>query len=312
MHGRRVAPIEERREPALAEAARLRRRAARLGAGHRDAAKIGNDRRRQAAQPRPQTRRYARRRTSHGSISTATISTTPRKAGTAPGGNCATAETSIFSPPTSMMRVTGTPSRSTLSIRPMKIAPRHEPMTRPRPPKIAAPPTITEAMAMSSAPMPKVGSASLLCATFINPASHGAQRGQDIGAHAHEAGVDAGVARRLLVAARRVGRPAERRIGEGDRRDRRNDQEDDDLIVEAERVDFAEAEEVGVIVRLDLEGDVLAAGQAEDDAAADEQHGQRGDEGGHLEDRDEKAVDQPDGQAEREAPDTAVVTSRSK
>ena len=43
-------------------------------------------------------------------------------------------------------------------------------MTRPRPPKIAAPPTITEAMTMSSAPRPKAGSASLLCARFINPA----------------------------------------------------------------------------------------------------------------------------------------------
>ena len=107
---------------------------------------------------RPRSRAHSRgttrRRTSQGSISTATISTTPRKAGTAPGGNCATAATSIFSPPTSMMRVIGTPSRSTLSIRPMSTAPRHEPITRPRPPKIAAPPTTTAAMAMSSAPMP--------------------------------------------------------------------------------------------------------------------------------------------------------------
>ena len=43
-------------------------------------------------------------------------------------------------------------------------------MTRPRPPKIAAPPTITDAIAINSAPMPNCGSASLLCATFINPA----------------------------------------------------------------------------------------------------------------------------------------------
>ena len=59
----------------------------------------------------------------------------------------------------------------------------------------------------------------------------------------------------------------------------------------------------GVLGRLDLEGDVLAAGEAEDDAAADEQHGQRGDEGGHFEDGDEEAVDQADGEAEGEAPD---------
>ncbi len=65
----------------------------------------------------------------------------------------------------------------------------------------------------------------------------------------------------------------------------------------------AEAEEVGKRVRLDLEGDVLAAGQAEDDAAADEQHGQRRDEGGHFEDGDEEAVDQADRQAEHEAPE---------
>ncbi len=78
----------------------------------------------------------------------------PSAAGTAPGGNCATAATSIFSPPTSITRVIGTPSRSTLSIRPTKITPMQEPSIRPRPPVIAAPPTMTEAMAISSAPSP--------------------------------------------------------------------------------------------------------------------------------------------------------------
>ena len=111
-----------------------------------------------------------RRRTSHGSISTAMIRMTPRKAGTAPGGNCETAATSIFSSPTWMMRVIGTPSRSTLSIRPTRMAPRHDPITRPRPPKIAVPPTITDAMTTSSTPKPDSGSASLFCATFISPA----------------------------------------------------------------------------------------------------------------------------------------------
>ena len=68
-----------------------------------------------------------------------------------------------------------------------------------------------------------------------------------------------------------------------------------------------------ISVRLDFERDVLAAGETEDHAAADEQHRQRGDEGGHLEDGDEKPIDQADGQAEREARrTTAVQTPRSK
>jgi len=43
-------------------------------------------------------------------------------------------------------------------------------MIRPRPPKIAAPPTITDEMTINSTPKPDNGSASLFCATFISPA----------------------------------------------------------------------------------------------------------------------------------------------
>jgi hypothetical protein len=46
--------------------------------------------------------------------------------------------------------VIGQPSRSTLSISTTNAAPRQEPMTRPRPPRIEAPPMITDAMTISS------------------------------------------------------------------------------------------------------------------------------------------------------------------
>jgi hypothetical protein len=48
------------------------------------------------------------------------------------------------------MRVVGQPSRSTLSMTTVSIAPRHAPITRPRPPRIDAPPMMTAAMTMSS------------------------------------------------------------------------------------------------------------------------------------------------------------------
>ena len=53
---------------------------------------------------------------------------------------------------------------------PTRMAPRHDPTIRPRPPKIAAPPTITDEMTISSTPKPDNGSASLFCATFMSPA----------------------------------------------------------------------------------------------------------------------------------------------
>ena len=53
---------------------------------------------------------------------------------------------------------------------PMRIAPRQDPITRPLPPKIAAPPTMTDEMAINSTPKPASGSASLFWATLINPA----------------------------------------------------------------------------------------------------------------------------------------------
>ena len=106
-----------------------------------------------------------------GSISTATSRIRPRKAGTAPGGREAMAWTCISWSPTLSVRVIGTPSRSTLSIRTTRIAPRQEPSTRPRPPMIEAPPTITAAMTISSAPRPYCEVTPLSWATFIRPAS---------------------------------------------------------------------------------------------------------------------------------------------
>ena len=199
-----------------------------------------------------------------------------------------------------MMRVIGTPSRNTLSIRPTRIAPRHDPITRPRPPKIAVPPTITEAMTIELGAETECRVGILALREIHQSGGDGAKRGQHVGAHANKAGVDAGVAGGLLVAAGRIGRPAIGRIGESDGADRRDDDEDDDLIVEAERVDLADAEERRIFVRLEFESDVLAAGQPEDDAAADEQRRQGRDKRRHLENGDEKAIGQSDDETERE------------
>ena len=106
-----------------------------------------------------------------GSISTAPSRIRPRKAGTAPGGSCAVPCTSILMPATSTMRTVGTPSRSTLSISTTSAAPMQAPITRPRPPAIEAPPTITAAMTISSAPWPYWEVMPLSWATFISPAS---------------------------------------------------------------------------------------------------------------------------------------------
>ena len=135
------------------------------------------------------------------------------------------------------------------------------------------------------------------------PRGHRAKRGQHIGAHPHEAGVDAGVTRRLLVAADRIGRPADRRIRKGGGGDGGGNDEEDDLVVEAEGVDFAEMEEGRKFPRLDLERDVLASGDAENHASPDEQHRQRGDERRHFENGDQQAVDQSDREPHDEAPD---------
>ena len=79
--------------------------------------------------------------------------------------------TSILIPPTSMVRVMGTPSRSTLSISTTSAAPMQAPSTRPRPPAMDAPPTMTAAMTISSAPWPYCEVMPLSWATFISPAS---------------------------------------------------------------------------------------------------------------------------------------------
>ena len=86
----------------------------------------------------------------YGSISTATIKSSPRNTGTAPTGSEKTALTAISSSPIWMVRVIGQPSRSTLSSSTTSMAPRHEPKTRPRPPRIEAPPMITAAITVSS------------------------------------------------------------------------------------------------------------------------------------------------------------------
>ena len=93
------------------------------------------------------------------------------KAGTAPAGSENTAWTWTSSPSTMTVRVIGRPSRSTLLISTTRRAPMKLPMTRPRPPRIEAPPMITAAMTISSALRPPCGEVPLSCATAIRPAT---------------------------------------------------------------------------------------------------------------------------------------------
>ncbi len=115
-------------------------------------------------------RPISRRRRTQGSISTASSSISPRKAGTAPGGSWAIPWTAISLPPITIVRVAGMPSRSSLSISTIRSAPSAEPTIRPRPPRMLVPPTITEAITISSAPKPAWLSVPLACATESRPA----------------------------------------------------------------------------------------------------------------------------------------------
>ena len=75
-------------------------------------------------------------------------------AGTAPAGSEKIACTLTGSPLIISMRVIGRPSRRTLLMSTVRSAPMKLPMTRPRPPRIDAPPMITAAMTISSALRP--------------------------------------------------------------------------------------------------------------------------------------------------------------
>ena len=117
-----------------------------------------------------QRRATTRRRTTYGSISTATSRSRPRKTGTAPTGSEETAFTFTSTPLIIIVRVIGTPSRRTLSISTITSAPRQLPITRPRPPRIDAPPMITDAITISSALRPAWEVAPLSWAIAIRPA----------------------------------------------------------------------------------------------------------------------------------------------
>jgi hypothetical protein len=120
------------------------------------------------------------------------------------------------------------------------------------------------------------------------------------------------VTRRLLVAADRVRRPADRGVGKRRSGDTGDDDEEDDLVVEAERVDLSQTEKGGIVARLDFKGDVFAAGQAKDHAATDEQRGQRRDEGRRFQDGEQAAVDQPIARPMTRHRDTAIQMFMSK
>ena len=157
---------------------------------------------------RPRSRAHARpsmrRRISHGSISTATIRMTPRNAGTAPGGSARSPRPPSPRRRPRMMRVIGTPSRSTLSISTTRIAPRHDAD------HAAAPAEDRGAADDHRGDDDQLGAqAELAGSTPLSWATSSARRvaqseDSTIGADAHPARLDAGIVGRLLVAAGRV------------------------------------------------------------------------------------------------------------
>ena len=146
--------------------------------------------------------------------------------------------------------------------------------------------------------------AELRCHTLVLGDCHetrerGAQRRHEIGAHAHPAGRDAGIGRGLLVAASGECLIAPACLGKDDRAGGGNHQEDHDLVVEAEGIRLTDLEKCSVFLGLRGIGDVLAAGEAEHQAAADKEHGQGRNERRHPQYRHQQAVDQPEDHAEK-------------
>ena len=143
------------------------------------------------------------------------------KAGTAPAGSVKTAWTCTSSPSTIDRAGDRQPSRSTLLISTTRSAPRKLPMTRPRPPRIEAPPMMTEAMTISSALRPDCGGDALVLRDRHQAGDRGAERDEQVGADPHPAGRDAGIDRGLLVAAGGEGLVAPAGLGEHEGADAR-------------------------------------------------------------------------------------------
>ncbi len=113
---------------------------------------------------------------------------------------------------------------------------------------------------------------------------------------------DAGIDRRLLVAAGGEGLVAPARLGEhARRRPRRRRAKIRIWLLKPRALVSPRWKNQRIFSRLGRIGDRLAAGQAEHDAAADEQHRQRGDEGRHLQDGHQHAVDEADRRPEQQA-----------
>ena len=134
-----------------------------------------------------------------------------------------------------------------------------------------------------------------------------AQRRQQVGTHPHPPRRNAGIDRGLLVAAGSEGFVAPPRLGEHDGADRDDRQRNRNLVVEPKQavarpgVELAELEEPAIVRSLQRIKNRLPAGQAENEPSADEQYGQRRDERGHAQERDQYAVDEADQCAEQEA-----------
>ena len=129
-------------------------------------------------------------------------------------------------------------------------------------------------------------------ATCIRPPTRRAERREQVGAHAHPARRDAGIGRRLLVAAGREGLVAHPRLGEQERRRSTAKMTKTKIwLLKPQELFSPMLKKIGISLALCDVGDGLAAGEPGDEAAADEEDGQRGDEGGHPQDGDQRAVD---------------------
>ena len=199
------------------------------------------------------------------------------------------------------IRVIGRPSRSTLLISTV------EQRTDETPDNAAAAPKNGGATDDDGGNDDQLGAQSVLRGYALvlrrrHQAGHrGAERRQQIGANPHPSRRDAGVDRRLLVAAGREGLVAPAGLGEDHGSHRHDDQRDLDLIVEAPGVELAEPEEPAIICSLFRVENRLATRQAENEATADQEDGERRDEGRDAQDGDEHAIDQANERSQHQA-----------
>ena len=183
----------------------------------------------------------------------------------------------------------------------MTKAPSRVPRMLPRPPVSAAPPMTTAAMAVSSYVVPAVGSRRSELGGQDEARDRRADAGQHVDGDLYSLHRHARQFRRALVAAGSVEPSAERRAGQHEAAENRDDHHDDDADRHTEQVIEAEPVEPGVAEFRPAAEIVVgqAVGHQQGDAAHHVHDAQGRDEGRHLEARDQNAVDEADEGAQR-------------